>query len=544
MLVAAFVLLGGAGVGLARHASAEDAPTPTPTPVVTGNMPVVAISPALCFMLTGARYGFAAVSCLSMESPDSLATIADLWGDGDGRIEASDFAGLDLDGNQVHQMDDYSTSFSASGSLFILAFVPNHVPVEFRTNRGVFVPYLSPAPPGIAHPNTDAVGQVWRCDTHKGQTNEAEDADCDNTSTQGDGVVVARLRARYGDNIADIGPGTVTVRQSATDQATIKFTVVGEPWTLSFTTLESTIQDGITDMTAQCPLPGDAAGFLGANGTPERSIVLAIAKDIEGNAVTGAIINWDTDDHDKAQMAAPLTPTLDLGSFGFGAPNIICGTKKTGTVEVKADISRRIDSGGQHIPDFDPGAALAKATKEFSVVGVPAAITLTAAPSELACDGVASSTISATVLDAQGSPVAAGQAVRFDVQVLGSANPVGAKTDGKGVATSVVTPLSGDVAGVPVVVTSGDVQASVLVKCIAAGAGPTAPTTAPGAPEAAPGGTVPPVSEASPSARLPKSGEATARRISAMPVWTYLLAAAALALAGCSAASTIRAKRR
>ena len=89
------------------------------------------------------------------------------------------------------------------------------------------------------------------------------------------------------------------------------------------------------EVAADCPLPRRRRGFLGANGTPERSIVLAIAKDIEGNAVTGAIILWSTDDKNKGVMAAPLTPTLDLGSFGFGAPNILCGTVNTGTVTVR-----------------------------------------------------------------------------------------------------------------------------------------------------------------------------------------------------------------
>ena len=53
------------------------------------------------------------------------------------------FAGIDLDGNQVHQQDDwdiFSSVKSASGSLYILAFVPNHAPVTFRTNLGVIVP--------------------------------------------------------------------------------------------------------------------------------------------------------------------------------------------------------------------------------------------------------------------------------------------------------------------------------------------------------------------------------------------------------------------
>ncbi|HEX5505108.1 MAG TPA: invasin domain 3-containing protein, partial [Thermomicrobiales bacterium] len=110
----------------------------------------------------------------------------------------------------------------------------------------------------------------------------------------------------------------------------------------------------------------------------------------------------------------------------------------------------------------------------FTVVGVPASMTLAADPATLTCDGTATSKVSATIVDAAGNPVAAGNQVTFSVKVLGSANPVVAKTDDKGVASSVITPLSGGQAGVPVVVSVGTLSQSTLVSC--ANAAATTPT--------------------------------------------------------------------
>ena len=50
-----------------------------------------------------------------------------------------------------------------------------------------------------------------------------------------------------------------------------------------------------------------------------------------------------------------------------------------------------------------------------------------------------------------------GQEVQFSVQVLGTANPVIAKTNGEGVATSTITPLAITDTGVPVVVIGSEV---------------------------------------------------------------------------------------
>ncbi len=485
--VAAIALLAGASLvpGSVNPAAAQDA-EPTATPVTTGNIPLIAISPGLCFPLVASQFadttagGAAGENCRLIDSKlatqggtstqghDALMNLEGIIGNKDGILEPSDFAGIDLDGNQLHQSDDNGGGTSQyDGNLFILAFPPSKAPVRFRTNLGLIIP------PGLNGPTqdtttnpADTAGQVYVCDSQAGTASGplVEDADCSGAATSQDGVVVARLRAHWGTETADRGPGTVTVNQGPSDVGTIAFRVVGEARTLSFTTLEDTIQDGAGGE-GDCPLAVDAAGFLGANGTAERSIVLAIASDIDGNAVTGVVINWETDDEDVGKMAAPLTPTLDLGAFGFGAPNIICGTMNPGTVTVTATISTDLFG----IP-VDVNASPASKSTSFTVVGAPAAMTLTADPATIPCDGGTTSTVSAAVVDADGTPAVAGTDVYFDVVILGTANPIHATTNADGVATSVISPLGAD-QGVTVTVSAGDLVQQILVACSAAPAG-------------------------------------------------------------------------
>ncbi len=557
----ALVLIGSLAGG--RGATSTYAADPTPTPVTTGNIPLIAINPAICVMLEGAAGLAVPAACDQFDLPNadaghiSLMTVESFSGNNDGVLEPDDFSSMDLDGNQVHQMDDWTGGgTSGQGSLWIIAFVSNRAPVTFQTNVGTFVPPLTPNVPGDPHPNSDAASQTWVCDNVvNGAPGVLEDADC-GTGAGGtaDGVVVARLRARFGDSIADIGPGTVTVRQSITNVATLAFNVVGEPRNVAFTTLESTIQNGITDLQADCNLPTDAAGFLEANSNPFKAIVLAKALDIDGNSVTGAIVNWTpsfgTDpvtkfkvfdgDTKSAGMAAPLTPTLDLGSFGFGAPNIICGTTNPGTVTVKAELSKTVVSGSNTLT-LDPQGSDGVKTVDFKVVGEPASISAVADPAAINCDGTSTSTITATVLDAAGDPVATGNEVHFDVQVLGTANPVNAKTNDKGVVTSTITPLAVGATGVPVSVTIGDLATSVRIDCQAGGApaGGGAPPPAGAAGGAAGGGT------GVITGPNTGTGDALAGSGSGVSAWAYaLLALGAVALSAGSMLAAARARNR
>lgn len=472
-LVAAMGLLIGVGSLLfsGSPVSAQDAGS---------GIQLLAISDTICFALTAAdpdnllQVGKCTTS--GLYQPANLQAIADVHGDGDGIVEPEDFAAIDLDGNQLHQLD--YNPLKDTGSLWIIAFVNDDDPVRFDTTSGTLVPSLSSTPFGVI-PGIDQAGKTWICDT------QSEDEDCDDDGVKGDGVIVTRLVGKWGSDIADLGPGVVSVNQNG-KYSYLDFTVVGEPHSIEFVTLEDTIQDGAGGAD-QCPLPGDSAGFLSANATPERSIVLARVLDDAGTSITGGFVLWETDDEAVAKVATGLTPSIDLGAFGFGAPNIICGTKMPGTATVLAQLTRTetLEGGALLDPQADIGREF---TIDFTVVGVPAAMTLVSEPATIDCNGVNTATVTATVTDAGGNPVAAGQEVTFRTQVLATASPITATTNGDGAATSEITPLAVADTGIPVVVTAGDVQQSILVSCGA----PSPPSGE--VPPPSGGGTTPPPS--------------------------------------------------
>jgi hypothetical protein len=98
-----------------------------------------------------------------------------------------------------------------------------------------------------------------------------------------------------------------------------------------------------------------------------------------------------------------------------------------------------------------------------TTLGPAATLELRADPQELACDGEQASAVTARVLDAAGYPVEDGTRVTFNVQVLGSADPINAETLNGEATTSVIALAEG--AGVVVNVTSGDAAASIRVDC-------------------------------------------------------------------------------
>jgi hypothetical protein len=513
---------------------------PTPVPASSGDFPVLGISPTLCFVFAATKpgsYTTDPLQCQQYGVPASVARMDALFGDGDGNVEPEDFASIDLDGNQVHQYDAHPAN---NGSMWVVAFVPDADPVRFATDRGVLVPWGSNSPGLPTAYGIDPVDNEYVCDT------VSEDLDCVQGTHGGDGVVAVRLRARWTDD-AGRGDGVVTVTQGRRE-AKLRFKVVGEVARIEFVTLESTIQDGVSDLdrngklgdTGECPLETTAGGFLGANGTAERSIVLARAFDHDDNSITGAFVTWDTDDHDRAVMAAPLTPTLDLGSFGFGAPNIICGRVKPGDVHVLGKITRSDPGSGATL---DPQAFIDKNTVAFKVVGVPASITLVAAPAAIVCDGKTASAVSAVVKDAAGTPAAPGLKVRFDVRVLGTADPILPATNADGVATSNVTPLAEAGAGVPVVATAGGVQASLLIRCGEAGAAPPPEGAAPPPPAEEPPSGGEPVAAVQGAGvpGLPRSGDG--RALDGSVLSPAILLAAALGACGMMAAGAWRRRR-
>jgi len=433
---------------------------------------LLALSPSIC--ISWLMDGTIPLDCYDMYRPYSLGEIAALANpDSDSPFKPADFAAIDLDANQLHSED---------GQLFILAFVSNDEPVTFDTTKGMF------------HRTTflGDEGYKWVCDT--------EDEDCNGDGVRGDGVVVAWLwPCESGNPVAKTCPekskpgyGTVTVREGMREMS-LDFTVVGEPHDLQLVAVENTVQTGLD--ADSCPQETTTKGFAEAIGLPEKTVVLARVLDSEGTAVAGAFVDWKTDDRHKGITADTLTPTLDLGGLGVGTANVLCGTDEAGTVAVTGrtvPLRARLDGSlcyeGEGVGcsfDLDPMAEPHHKSVRFTVVGPPAELEITAEPARLLCDGAAGSKVSATVTDAKGNEVANGNEVRFDVRALGAATPVVVKTT-DGVATSTVVPLSEVLQGVPVMVTAGDVEKSVLIACEEVSPSvPTSPSPSPPPPATA-----------------------------------------------------------
>jgi hypothetical protein len=439
---------------------------------------ILLIDKKICLTFTFLRNPGAATECADLGNPANLLGIMTLFGDGDSVRGPEDLQALDaFDADQMHLKD---------GLIFVIAFVDDYAPVTFLSDQGV-VGLETGAAAGTE-------GNIVTCDATHPATQP--DADCNPAGVGGDGIVVAHLQPKPG---AHLGPGTVSVISEGIEFP-MPFTIVGEPNSVTFTSLETGIAAGLEE--TECDLATDVAGFVEALGTAEKTVLIARALDDEGTTVTGAFIDWSFDDPTSrlpagadnpqyvgvpghvplpntlekkvidpasgAVIATNLTPTLNLGSFGLGAPNILCGGPlKTGTAVVKATIKSAFGSTG-----VDPfGNDGANALISYTVTGKPATISLTADPATLACDGTATSTVSATVADASGALATDGTKVKFDLQLLGTANPILGKT-AAGVATSTITPLFVlGTEGATVVVTAGTIVKSVLVGCVPGGAG-------------------------------------------------------------------------
>jgi hypothetical protein len=409
--------------------------------------------------------------------------------DGVFTIESTDFAGIDLDGNQMSEVD---------GQLLMVVFVDDDAPVLLETTAGQFF---------------GAGDNEFLCDT------EAEDEDCDNDGVAGDGIVAYRIDAL---DMANRGTNSAQATQNSITFPT-DFLVTGESDSAEFFTLESSIQaSGLTE--DDCPLIANVPDAVEALGRADKTVILGRTLDDEGTQLTGAFMGWDVDDADKAIWAAPGTPTLDLGSFGFGAPNVLCGVDVAGTVELELELLNGAGEADLFGVGFNTAGDNETIHLDFTVVGAPANMTLSAAPAELACDGIATSTVSATVTDVDGNPVVNGNEVTFSVQVLGTANPIVATTGEGGIATSVITPLAtGAPAGVPVVVTVDDLESSILVNCT----GAVGPGTAP--PPPPPGGGTPGTGISGPDTGSGPGEVDGAGALSWWPVLALVAGAAALA---------------
>jgi hypothetical protein len=406
-------------------------------------------------LCTALAFGFFDAIPLACQFPMSnmdknmVSFAAVVGADKDTNPEAVDFKVLDLDRNQLHELD---------GKFIVIVFVDRQMPTQIEVENGL-----------IRDRDGNLRGHNWICGSDGGTT-FGDDPDClvGNTDSGKNGAVVFEV---VPDPKGKRGPGRITVVQERVP-FDIAFTVVGEARDIQFTNLETNLEVGADGGTADpeaasplntrtkvtatttddCALPGGASGFFDANATAQRTVTLVRALDSDGTAITGAFIRWKSDAPDIGTTATGLTPTIDLGTFGLGAPNIACGTAIPGTFHLEALTlqTQKSDGTGALV---DTESLRMSRTSTFTVAGAPTQIALTAAPAEMACDGKSTVTVSANVVDENGDPAADGQIVDFDVVALGTANPLHAKVKG-GIATSVITPLASAETSVTVNVTA------------------------------------------------------------------------------------------
>ncbi len=368
--------------------------------------------------------------------PVEVTLLADALGDADGVLEKSDLDYLDArDGNQV------SVTCAAMGVLCTIVgfvFVDDDAPVTIDLPAGLV---------------TDQSGALdWVCDTN------AEDLDCDDsTPNDGDGVVTFDL-----DNDTS-SPGdvkTVFVEQEAVVQSFDVY-VVGAPYDVSLALTETVIQtNGYPAAAAACMTSNDVAA-PSSIAQPTTTLGVATVTDIDGRQLTRASVNITSGTTAAAVIATGdaftgivgnTGQTVSAGADGVAQFFVICGGMATGTSLISATIDPH--GGGTYI-----------ASQTVTVVGAPASMVLTASPAQVLCNAVETSTITATLRDANGDLVASGVPVNFTVVLVGIVNPINAATTA-GVASTTFRGLSSFTIGVPVIVTSGDVQASILISCM------------------------------------------------------------------------------
>jgi hypothetical protein len=354
------------------------------------------------------------------------------------------------------QLGDYSVPAAAAtdGKLWVLAFLTNDTsPVTFEADEGVFL----------------GDGSNVTC---------AGDDDCDGDGTKGDKVVVQLL---LGNDVADLGDAELVVTQAGVDVIS-DYVVVGAPEDLALAFLsDGNVQEGVPatgdDGCADNPhlTPLDSSVFTDGAAEPEKNGLLATVTDDDGTELAGIFVDWSSDDEDVANLnlAKSISWALDAGTI---AVDLFCGDE-TGTATITADIG---------VDDADV---------DVTVFGAPDAMTLTASPAAITCDGVNSSTVSAALVDSDGNKVVDGTEVRFDVVALGISDPITATT-AAGAATSKITPLSGVSAGVVVLVTTvaddpDDVlEGNIRIDCAPAPvAPPVGPPVSPTGPTVVPPGT-------------------------------------------------------
>jgi hypothetical protein len=254
-----------------------------------------------------------------------VGALIDLRDDGllDGvyRIRGEDFASIDLEANQLHELD---------GLLWLLTFPEDDRPIRFTTSAGVLEPGTGMGAASVNCGDTLALPQ------------EFFEEDCDDDGIAEDGVVAVRLRP----NGANRGPGQIVVTEDS-GETVVDFTVVGELDNIAFTLLETSVQAGTAS--EDCRLEPSADGIAAALADPYLAVVIVRALDGDDTPITGALLDWEIADPDIAFPFLLTTPTLDLGPLGNGFPQAICGgvpgvtTVTASTAEISSVLDPRAE---------------------------------------------------------------------------------------------------------------------------------------------------------------------------------------------------------
>jgi hypothetical protein len=373
-----------------------------------------------------------------------VANLAAALGDEDATLEPSDFNAIDPDANQIRD---------AGGSIFdeivLFAFVDNDAIVTFDAEIGVdtFV-------------HDDQGGLSSDGDASPETCTAADDLDCDNgTLSDGDGVVVAHVQ----DNLAGDPGDTIDVDMFQADDtgqvSTETIHVVGAPDDITLDLLKDPIStSGDASDVTDCAENSDVTD-AGQINDANRTVLKATANDDDGTELTRVWVSFEVADENVARFDddffepadAPKARTfgsIDAGAAGIGMFLVLCGGTDFGTTTVTA--TENVNSND--------------ASVIVNVVGLAANIALGAVPQTIDCDGVHASVVTATVTDAGGNPVANGTPVNFLVTSVGVVDPIDTTTV-NGVASTTFRGISATDVGVPVIVTSGGVQDSILIQC-------------------------------------------------------------------------------
>jgi hypothetical protein len=266
--------------------------------------------------------------------------------------------------------------------------------------------------------------------------------------------------------------------------------VVGDPFEMTGITVLDPILDELGQDVCR-PLPDkepfnfqQLLSIITLSARSDAGLVLANIVDSDGTALTAIPVEWRS--LDEEIVLTGFTENFSLLNSGLTiGPNLVCGVNRgVGTIQARVELAANGDR------EITANQAELRKEVEITVVGRPAQMVLFADPPIIDCNGTNTTTVSAVLLDNESNPSSASHTVHFDVQTLGTANPIDAGTAG-GIATTVVTPFFIGERGVTVIATGPlGLESSTFIGCSSAAGAGTAPP--PGGGGGAPTGSITP----------------------------------------------------